>query len=287
MIRRIALPSIVLLLLASAGSADSLPNGFAEYRSAHYNLRTDVHETRARQALDAAERLHRAWERWTGSPSHHGPHRLRLFSSREGMRQALPGMGWAEAIYHDSICDQYDDRFEERPWHWLTHEATHQLAYEDSRLELNRWANEGLACLFSTSRVVDGRIVLGSVDKETYPVWWLVKTPLRRDFDKDSRSLLVRPSVFLREFDFARIDRTVNQHYLSWWSFAHYLYTTDSVGWKEWVAKDGTREGLDRRFGSGPELDKKWYAHILGLADSVLPKPVATPPRKAPASKPP
>lgn len=261
-----------ILIAAAAGPAVATGTGkFQEIESPHFHMWSTAPQPRAKSAMDAAETLHRSWTAWTGAKDSkpHPRHKLRLFSSRDEMRRALPGLGWAEAIYHDSICDQYDDRFATRPWHWLVHEATHQLAYEDSHLRLPRWANEGLACLFSTSRQRKGDLILGSVDAETYPVWWLQKTPPTGDFAKDMRALLVPPSRFLAESDFKGIGESVNAHYMSWWSFAHYLNKTDSAAWKDWVLHDPTPEGLAKRFGSGPQLDRKWYAHVLALADSA------------------
>lgn len=274
---RIRSTTILRSVLIAAIAAPAVAAGtgkFQEFDSPHFYMWSTAPQSRTRSAMDAAEILHRRWAAWTGAKDgkSHPRHKLRLFSSRDEMRRTLPGLGWAEAIYHDSICDQYDDRFATRPWHWLVHEATHQLAYEDARLELPRWANEGLACLFSTARQRKGDLALGSVDPETYPVWWLQKTPPTGDFAKDMRALLVPPSRFLAESDFAAIGESVNAHYMSWWSFAHFLNTTDSAAWKDWVLHDPTPAGLAKRFGSGPNLDRKWYAHVLTLADSAKSK---------------
>ncbi|HQF55022.1 MAG TPA: DUF1570 domain-containing protein [Fibrobacteria bacterium] len=256
----------ILIAVATANGGK-----FQEYDSPHFHMWSTASQSRTRSAMDAAETLHRRWTAWIGvkESQTHRRHKLRLFSTRDEMRGSLLGMRWAEAIYHDSICEQYDDRFAVRPWHWLVHEATHQLAHEDSRLHLPRWANEGLACLFSTARQNKGNLILGSVDAETYPVWWLKKTPPTGDFAKDMRALLVPPSRFLVESDFTDIGPSVNAHYMSWWSFAHFLNKTDSVAWKDWILRDATPAGLAMRFGSGPDLDRKWYAHVLTLADSA------------------
>jgi hypothetical protein len=260
--------SSVLLLLAASAFAKPL-----EIASAHYQLWTTAPPARAKQALEAAEALHSSWTAWAspGKSAHVTRHKLRLFASRDEMRRALPGLHWAEAIYHDGLCDQYDDRFAEKPWQWLVHEATHQLAHEDSRLLLPRWANEGLACLFNTSRIAKGRVILGSVEPETYPVWWLRRTPPSGNMERDLRNgLLVAPSTILeKETDAVDIHLSVNAHYMSWWSLAHFLNATDSVAWKDWILRDGTRRGFAKRFGSARALDAKWYAHVLALTDSA------------------
>ncbi len=187
------------------------------------------------------------------------------------MRKALPGLGWAEALYHQGICDQYDDPSAELPWHWLVHEATHQLAWEDSHLPLPRWANEGLACLFSVSRIRKNRLILGSVERETYPTWWLVQKPLSGKMERDLRvGLLVSPSRILSESDDIDIAASLNSHYLSWWSMAHFFHATDSNAWRDWVLHDATKNGLIRRFGPAQTLDQRWYKHVLELRDSVV-----------------
>ena len=245
-----------------------------EIDSPHYHLRSTAPEARSRQAIEAAERLHLGWTQWCGpkTTTHRATHQLRLFATRDQMRQSIPGLNWAEAIYHDGRCDQFDDRWAERPWHWLVHEATHQLAYEDAHLNLPRWANEGLACLFSTSKTKGTALLLGSVDPETYPVWWLKRTPPGRQMQQDLRSgLLMAPSQILKEPDTIDIGTSVNAHYLTWWSLVHYLNATDPDSWKQWVLTDGTNAGLARRFGPLSTLDSRWYAHVLALRDS-LPK---------------
>ena len=268
-----AVHKLLLLLVAGAATA-AKPY---QIDTTHYQLWTTAPPVRARQAIAVAEGLHRSWSEWTGVAHKGKRHRMRLFASRAEMRRALPGLGWAEAIYHDSICDQYDDPGAERPWHWLVHEGTHQLAWEDARLELPRWANEGIACLFSTSRIRGGRIVLGSVDPETYPVWWLKRKPIAGTLGKDvALGNLVAPSRILSERDDLDIGRSVNAHYLAWWSMAHFFHATDPVAWRDWVLHDHTREGLLRRFGPLSTLDARWYAHVKALADSVAergPKP--------------
>lgn len=261
-------PGLVTALLMASSVQASKP---LEMDSTHYHLWTSAPPSRGSQALAAAETLHRSWTAWAGSAHGKRKHHLRLFASRTEMRRALPGLGWAEAIYHDSLCDQYDDPDSERPWHWLVHEGTHQLAAEDARLDLPRWANEGLACLFSASRTRNHRLILGSVDPETYPVWWLRRRPLAGALQQDlAKGNLVLPSAVLAEPETVDISRSVNAHYLTWWSMAHFFHTADPAAWRDWVLHDGSKAGLLRRYPPVATLDARWYAHVLKLRDSVL-----------------
>lgn len=268
---RIAICTALSLLAGTSSAAKA-----KELQSAHYKIWSSAPENRAKLALDATESLHERWQSWATPATPHDTtrHRLMMYGSRAEMRQALPGLGWAEAFYNGRECVQYDDAGAERPMHWLVHEATHQLAFEDAHLALPRWANEGLACLFSVSRMLpDSRqklaIRLGSVDPETYPTWWLPRFKLSGNLATDLKDgKIILPTTILNEPETIDISNTLNQHYLAWWSMAHYFHSTDSTAWKRWVLTDGTEEGLLKRFGPRSTLDARWHAHLMKLSDS-------------------
>ena len=74
---------------------------------------------------------------------------LKIYSSRKELKRANPLSGWAEAFYREPYCHQYiEAENENRPYHWMVHEATHQLNNEVSQFELPQWAEEGIACYF-------------------------------------------------------------------------------------------------------------------------------------------
>jgi len=201
-----------------------------------------------------------------------------MYATRREMRNDIPGMRWAEAFYDGKECVQYDDATSKRPFQWLVHEATHQLAAEDARLELPRWASEGLAELFSVSRILPGRggqpeLRLGSVDPETYPLWWLPEFKLSGNMETDLRDgKIVLASTVLKEAENVDIASSLNQHYLAWLCLAHLFHTTDSTAWRRWILTDGTDEGLMKAFGPRSTLDARWYAHMMQLSDSALAK---------------
>lgn len=99
-------------------------------------------------------------------------------------------VGWAEALYLPPYCHAYFSADEINPHHWMLHEGVHQLSHEVAHLHLAKWADEGMAEYFSTSMLRDGRLELGHVDRNTYPVWWLDELKLSGDLDHDLKSAL-------------------------------------------------------------------------------------------------
>src|SRR6185369_14856211 len=109
----------------------------------------------------------------TGFQANHPLLKVKLYQDRAEMRRINPGLGWAEAFYRKPYCRAYYSAEENNPFHWMLHEATHQLNEEVAHLNLAKWLEEGLAEYFSTARIQGGELQLGSADPETYPVWWL------------------------------------------------------------------------------------------------------------------
>lgn len=245
--------------------------------SPHYRMWTSAPVPRAKLALEATEALHERWHSWVGDLGAPDTihHKLRMYASRREMRQDIPGMGWAEAFYNGEECLQYDDPSAEHPFQWLIHEATHQLAAEDTHLKLPRWANEGVAELFGVSRILpDSRkrmeLRLGSMYPNTYPLWWLPRFKLSGNMASDLREgKIVLATTILQEPENVDISNSLNQHYLAWLCMAHLFHSTDSSAWRKWVLTDGTDEGLMKVFGPRSTLDARWYAHMMKLSDSA------------------
>ena len=92
--------------------------------------------------------------------------KLKLFKNRDEFRRCNRVVGWAEARYRKPYCYQYINENEPSPFHWMIHEATHQLNEEIAQLKLKKWLNEGLATYFGTSLLDENKIQLGKVDTE-------------------------------------------------------------------------------------------------------------------------
>src|SRR5881628_2326600 len=66
----------------------------------------------------------------TGFQSEHSKLLVKLFKDRTEFRRINPGLGWAEAFYREPYCRAYYSREENNPYHWMLHEAVHQLNNE-------------------------------------------------------------------------------------------------------------------------------------------------------------
>ena len=110
---------------------------------------------------------------FAGFQHEHPRLKVKLFKDREEFRRINPGLGWGEAYYREPYCRAYFSSSEINPYHWMLHEAVHQLNHEVAHLKLAKWLDEGLAEYFSTSRFVSNELAVGRVDLNTYPVWWI------------------------------------------------------------------------------------------------------------------
>jgi len=118
--------------------------------------------------------------------------KLKLYKDRDEFKRCNR-VGWAEARYRKPYCHQYIDEDERSPYHWMIHEATHQLNKELAGLSLRTWLDEGLADYFSTSFLGENEIELGKIDIHTYPVWWLGTLDLSGGLEKDIQSDKIIP----------------------------------------------------------------------------------------------
>ena len=109
--------------------------------------------------------------------------------------------GIETAFGRKPYCRAYYSDKEMNPYHWMLHEATHQLNAEVAQLSLAKWLDEGLADYFGTSRIRDGKLMVGQIDPQTYPVWWIddlaTATNLQACIDNGSviplRAIITRP----------------------------------------------------------------------------------------------
>jgi hypothetical protein len=142
--------------------------------TAHYLIASTATAEQTQQVADAVEILYAAYSnRFAALPTFKADHpklKLLLYKDRAEMRRINPGLGWAEAFYRKPYCRAYFSAEEANPYHWMLHEAVHQLNEEVAHVELAKWLEEGLAEYFSTSRIEDGALLLGRVDPNTYPV---------------------------------------------------------------------------------------------------------------------
>ncbi len=196
--------------------------------------------------------------------------RMKLFKDRDEFRHCNRIRGWAEAFYREPYCHQYYSSGEIHPYHWMMHEATHQLNAEAAKLTLPEWLDEGLACYVSTSCIVDGTLVLGRVDTNTYPVWWLDSMATSGDLESDTRAVTVIPlRRIISERGGPDMDDHVNLYYLHWWSLAHFLMEYQDgiyrAGLQRLLAGRADLSAFEKYVGQVETIEGQWHEHVLDL----------------------
>ena len=223
---------------------------------------------------EAADRLYRAYrERFRGLANYRSDHpklKMLLYKDRDQMRYINPGMGWAEAYYQEPYCRAYYSQGESNPFHWMLHEAVHQLNREVARLNLSKWLDEGLAEYLATSRVRDGELRPGTIDPYTYPVWWLASIAKEGDLAKDLANGSVIPlrAVILDKGGPA-ISSHVNLYYLHWWTLAHFVFEKHTARANELLAAGGTLDAFERLIGPVDHVQPHWHAHVLRIKAAI------------------
>ena len=242
--------------------------------TAHYTIQSSATAEQTREIGVAAELLHAGYMTFLDeldvTPQSHGKLQLKLFKDREEFRLCNRVRGWAEAFYRKPYCYQYYSAGEPNPYHWMIHEGTHQLTAEVAGLDLPKWLDEGIADYFGTSQIVGAELALGQIDTNTYPVWWLHKLATTEDLaaDKGNTSVIPLRSI-ISGTGGPDIDEFFNLYYLHWWSLAHFLMEYEDGKYRHGVAQmvesDGDESAFERHIGNIEDIEKQWYAHVLGL----------------------
>ncbi len=195
--------------------------------------------------------------------------KIKLFKDREEFRHCNRIRDWAEAFYRKPYCYQYYSADEMNPYHWMMHEATHQLNAEVARLKLPQWLDEGIACYVSTSHIVGDTLVLGEIDTNTYPVWWLDSMATSGNLDEDKAAGTIIPLRQILGRGGPAIDEHFNLYYLHWWSLVHLLVEGEQGRYRDGLARllagHVDLPAFEKCIGPIEPIEKSWYEHVLGL----------------------
>lgn len=204
--------------------------------------------------------------------SAHPKLRVKLFKDRAEFRRIHPNLGWAEAFYREPYCRAYFSAAEINPYHWMFHESVHQLNREVADLNIERWLEEGLAEYFSTSQVTSNAFLLGEIDPNTYPVWWIDELAIAPDLQDNIRNGSVIP---LRAIITNRGGPSLNSHfnlyYLHWWSLTHFLFESPRCRDHavELVRQGGILEAFERVLGPVDEVQAEWHLYVRHLKSTL------------------
>ncbi len=234
---------------------------------------TEAQTTDTAQALDL---LYNAYSnRFSSLPQFQHRHpklNVKLFKDRAEFRRVNPGLGWAEAFYREPCCLAYYSAGEINPYHWMLHEAVHQLNQEVARLELEKWLDEGLATYCSTSRFISNRLALGRIDANTYPVWWIEEIATSPDLAENIRNGSVIPlRAIITDRGGPSLNRRFNLYYLHWWTLTHFLFESPRYRAPALVLmrKGGGLDAFEQTIGPVDRVQAEWHAYVRRLRAAI------------------
>ena len=196
--------------------------------------------------------------------------KMKLYKDRKEFRRSNRGIGWAEAFYRPPYCHQYYPSGDANPYQWMVHEAIHQLGREVASLELTQWLDEGIAEYISTSRIIDNQIVLGQIDTNTYPTWWLSIMATAKNLEQDKQNVSFIPlQVIVSGRGGPDIDEHFNLYYVHWWTLSHFLFHYQQgryrSGMMQMIERGGSPADFVECIGRVDEVERQWHAYVLDL----------------------
>ena len=303
--RRMALPMLALLALGiavhgwiltqrkaapvasvepEASTADApratrapMPEGWSETRTAHYLVVSNASNEHIAGTGVAVEHLHDAWTKlfadMPASQREHPPLRLVLYRSRTEFKANNRQTAWAEAVYRPPECHAYVGDGP-NPYHWMVHEAAHQLAREMMGFRRTRWIDEGLAGYLGASRIDAQGLHPGTLDASTSPLWWLPQVHWTGNLEADVRDGRIIPLQALIDDTGPPIAAYVNLYYIEYWSLTHFLLHAENgryvAGYKRLLANGASAEDFEREIGPIWEVQIAWYAWMREQRAAML-----------------
>ena len=261
----------------SVGRAGTQEGAASRRTTAHYAIASFATAEQTTQVADAVEALHGAFlEFFPGVPSQRPDGRklqLVLYRDQAHFKANNRSKPWAEAYYRPPTCFAYYAVGERNPYHWMLHEATHQLHHELAGFSRAQWLGEGLASYFGASRIVTGTLMPGTVDAGAYPIWWLPSLALSGDLDRDIAQRRIIPLRALIEGTGPPIAQQVNLYYIEFWSLTHFLLHHDqgryAKAYRTLLEGDGTLAEFEAAVGPVERVQAEWYAHLRAQVSAL------------------
>ncbi len=256
--------------------------GATRIETTHYAITSTADAAQTQRVADAVESLYAAYAdvfatHRAPDAAARGKLKLTLYAHQAQFKANNRSMPWAEAYYLRPICYAYYAGNESNPYHWMVHEATHQLNAEVSGFPKSKWVDEGLATYFGTSRIESdtsesgasghGKLIPGKIDQGAYPIWWLSDSGLTGHLDKDidaGRWIPIR--ALITGIDAPDIASNVNRYYIQYWSLSHFLFHGENgryaAGYKRLIAEGGSLANFERLIGPADRIEDEWYRYL-------------------------
>jgi hypothetical protein len=198
--------------------------------------------------------------------------KVKLFKDRTEFRRVNPNLGWAEAFYREPYCRAYFSAGEINPYQWMLHESVHQLNREVAHLNLEKWLEEGLAEYFSTSVLDRNELVIGRIDSNTYPVWWIDEIATNSDLGENLRNGSVIPlRAIISNQGGPSLNTYFNLYYLHWWTLTHFVF--ENPRYRERAIKlaqrGGTLAAFEQIIGPVDQVQTEWHSYVRELKERL------------------
>lgn len=267
--------SIYLLILLCVAGWKFIPRPWhptMHLETSHYAIASTATQRQTEEIGRVVEELYLAYSNeFRPLPNFSAAHpklKMKLYKNRDEMRHINPGLGWAEAFYRKPYCQAYYSASEINPYHWMLHESVHQLNKEVAHLDLAKWLEEGLADYFASSRLLKGRLVLGRIDSNTYPVWWadIIATTPSLATNLQNGSIIPLRSI-ISGHGGPGMRKNFNLYYLHWWSLTHFIFETPKYRSHAHALLEagGAVNAFEREIGKIEDVQPEWHAHVLRI----------------------
>lgn len=240
----------------------------ASIRTNHYVIHSSAAIGETTSVAMAVESLYRAFTGEFPNLQQSGTLHLVLYKDQLEFKRHNRSSPWAEAYYRRPYSFAYPGD-SANAYHWMLHEATHQLVAEAAGYKPRRWLGEGVASYFGTSTLSEGKLDLGRPDPTSYPIWWLTEVGARADSPPTFQGTPLFSLKALLEDTGPPIAQHVNHYYVAYWSLVHYLFHGDNGIHRESVPALLQRRGEPGAFtqlvGAYDAIEPRWHAHLVGL----------------------
>jgi hypothetical protein len=260
---------IMAVLWSGLARADSRDGKL--FSTAHYTIRSTATSAQTTLVANAVESLHTEYLRFFADriPAKASKKKLllRLYKDQDEFKKHNKATFWAEAYYSPPSCHAYFAGAEKNPYHWMTHEATHQLNHEVALLPSAKWINEGIATYFGASVIRKGRLITGQIDVNTYPIWMVKRLRLTGDMTADiRRGKIIGLRALISGIGGPNIDEKVNTYYVGYWSLSHFLFHFEdgryAQQYRALLATPGSIDDFEKLVGPIDRIQEEWYGYL-------------------------
>jgi hypothetical protein len=131
---------------------------------------------------------------------------------------------------------------------------------------------EGLAEYFSTSRIRDGQLALGTIDPNTYPVWWIDDLATTPDLSTNlaNGSVIALRSIITGSGG-PSMSRHFNLYYLHWWTLTHFVFESEKYRGQAsaLLQRGGDAKAFEELIGPIEQAQSEWHTHVRHLKSAL------------------